>query len=183
MMVSVGGTVQQDIAEKNSSSDSLSKERRGVPDRSEDAKAKLNDVTIAVSHKDEPSKSWFLRNRSLVRRLKLSAFAGLLLGWWISATILPATRHRWVVQTFFVWSFIAFIAFRFIPTSVVTRPVEAVWMPLVQKPFFGLSRHVRYGLGWLALLGMILGSAFGSKLENVSFFAPTFFSLEGKCPL
>jgi concentrative nucleoside transporter, CNT family len=180
-MVSVGGTAQEHTTEKDSS-DSFSKERRGVPDQSEDAKAKLNDVTIAVLQKDEPSKSWFPKNRSLVRRLKLLAFVGLLLGWWISATILPATRHRWVVQTFFVWSFIAIIAFRFIPTSVVTRPVEAVWMPFVQKPFFGLPKYVRYGLGWLALLGMILGSAFGSKLENVRFFAQLFF-LEGKCPL
>ena len=174
-MVSVGGPVQEHNIEKNSSN-SLSEERRGVPNHCEDAKAKLNDVTIAVLHKDEPSKSWFSRNRSLVRRMKLFAFVGLLLGWWISATILPATRHRWVVQTFFVWSFIAIIAFRFIPTSVITRPVEAVWMPLVQKPFFGLPKHVRYGLGWLALLTIILGSAFGFELENVRFLLnPPFF--------
>ncbi|KAH9991775.1 Na+ dependent nucleoside transporter C-terminus-domain-containing protein [Russula vinacea] len=146
-MVSVGGPVQ-DITSRRTP-------RTRSPRRGE-----------AFPITDEPSKSWFSRNRSLVRRLKLFAFVGLLLGWWISATILPATRHRWVVQTFFVWSFIAIIAFRFIPTSVITRPVEAVWMPLVQKPFFGLPKHVRYGLGWLALLTIILGSAFGFELEN-----------------
>jgi hypothetical protein len=171
-MISVGGPVQEDITEN--SSDLLFKERRGIPSHCEDAKTELNDVAIVVLDKDEPS--WFSRNRSLVCRLKLFAFVGLILGWWISATILHATRHRWIVQTFFAWSFIAIIAFRFIPTSVITRPVEAVWMPLVQKPFFGLPKHVRYGLGWLALLAIVLGSAFGFKLENVRFLLKFFFS-------
>ena len=51
------------------------------------------------------------------------------------------------------------IAFRFIPNSVVTRPVEAVWVPLVQTPFFKLPRYVRLAMGWLALLGIVFGSS------------------------
>jgi CNT family concentrative nucleoside transporter len=119
-----------------------------------------------------------------MRRLRLFALAGLILGWWISATILHATRHRWVVQTIFAWSFIAIIAFRFIPNSVVTHPVEAVWIPLIQKPFFAFPKYVRYGLGWLALLAIILGSAFGFKLENVRFLLDPFppFLLEEYVP-
>jgi CNT family concentrative nucleoside transporter len=101
--------------------------------------------------------------------LKLYALAALILGWWISATVHHGTRHRWIVQTFFAWSFIAIIAFRFIPNSVVTHPVEAVWIPLIQKPFFALPKYVRYGLGWLALLTIVLGSAFGFELENVRY--------------
>ncbi|SRR5216684_4726505 len=168
-MVSVGDSVQEDITEKKSSVDSISKEKQGVSDHGGDVEVNVNDIAITRFNFNEDVASWASRNHSLVRRLKLFALASLILGWWISATILHATRHRWIVQTFFAWSFIAIIAFRFIPNSVVTRPVEAVWIPLVQKPFFTLPKYARYGLGWLALLAIVLGSAFGSKLESVSF--------------
>lgn len=59
------------------------------------------------------------------------------------------------------------IAFRFIPNSVVTRPVEAVWVPLVQQPFFKLPYYTRLAMGWLALLAIIFGSAFGFQLRAV----------------
>ena len=172
-MVSVDGSAQEDITEKKSSMDSISKKEQGVPRHGGDAKVNVNDIAITSLHNDDPS--WVSRNHSLVRGLKLFALAALILGWWISATILRATRHRWIVQTFFAWSFIAIIAFRFIPNSVVTRPVEGVWIPLVQKPFFNLPKYVRYGLGWLALLAIVFGSAFGSKLEIVRFLLDYYF--------
>ncbi|KAI9433080.1 Na+ dependent nucleoside transporter C-terminus-domain-containing protein [Lactarius psammicola] len=66
--------------------------------------------------------------------------------------------------------FILIIAFRFIPNSVVTRPVEAVWVPLVQEPFFRIQKYIRFALGWLTstayIIAVILGSAFGLRLEN-----------------
>ncbi|KAI0712943.1 Na+ dependent nucleoside transporter C-terminus-domain-containing protein [Cerioporus squamosus] len=100
------------------------------------------------------------------RPLVLVALAAVILGWWICATILPATRHRWIVQTFWAWFFIIVIAFRFIPNRVVTRPVETVWIPCVQTPFFKLPYSIRLGMGWLALLGIVFGSAFGFKLQG-----------------
>jgi len=147
-----------------------------LENKSSDSTASLPNEKKCVLHSDvevndvdhtPPTRSWFSRNRGLVRRVKLCAFAVLILAWWISATVLPATRHRWIVQTFLAWSFIAIIAFRFIPNSVVTRPVEAVWVPLVQRPFFTFPKYARYGLGWLALIAIVMGSAFGFKLENV----------------
>ena len=154
------------VSDKRSSDSKtlLSDEKQGVFH----ADVEVNDVN-SIADKDTPpqAKSWFARNRGLVRRVKLGALAALILAWWISATILRATRHRWIVQTFFAWSFIAIIAFRFIPTSVVTRPVEAVWVPLIQRPFFALPRYARYGIGWLALITIIVGSAFGFKVEDV----------------
>ncbi len=169
-MASAGYSAQEDITEKKSSMDSMSKLTQGVPRHGGDVEVNVTDVAIIKLNKDGPS--WASRNHSLVRRLKLFALAALILGWWITATTLHATRHRWIVQTFFAWSFIAIIAFRFIPNSVVTRPVEAVWIPLVQKPFFTLPKYTRYGLGWLALFAIVIGSAFGSKLENVRFLSP-----------
>ena len=172
-MVSAGDPVQENIAEKKSSTDSFSNEERGIPHISGDAEAISNNF-IGLNKIES---LWFSRNRnhSLIRHLKLFALAALILGWWISATVSLATRRRWIVQTFFAWSFITIIAFRFIPNSVVTRPVEAVWIPLIQKPFFALPKYVRYGLGWLALLAIVLGSAFGSNLENVRFLLNRFF--------
>ncbi|KAF8891723.1 Na+ dependent nucleoside transporter C-terminus-domain-containing protein [Infundibulicybe gibba] len=96
----------------------------------------------------------------------LIGFALIILGWWISATVLKATRHRWIVQTFFAWSFILIIAFRYIPNSVVTRPVSAVWEPLVSRPWFNLPYKIRLAIGWLCLLAIVFGSAFGFPLQN-----------------
>lgn len=59
------------------------------------------------------------------------------------------------------------IAFRFIPNSVVTKPVSAVWVPLVEKPFFALPYVVRLTMGVLALLAIVFGSAFGFKPTEV----------------
>lgn len=117
----------------------------------------------AQPDRDEEGTSWFSRHHLLVHRVVLISLAALILGWWVSATILTATRHRWIVQTLFAWFFLAIIAFRFIPNSVVTRPVEAVWVPVVQKPFFALPRSVRLAMGWGALLAIVFGSAFGFK--------------------
>ncbi len=60
------------------------------------------------------------------------------------------------------------IAFRYIPNRIVTRPVESVWVPCVHTPFFKLPYAIRLGMGWLALLGIVFGSAFGFKLQGVS---------------
>jgi concentrative nucleoside transporter, CNT family len=163
-MTSAAAPVGDVLEEKSSDSTAtLPKEEKGLPH--DDAEANVAD--IGPEKHESSSFSSFNRRSGLVRRLSLVALAALIFGWWVSATTLHATRHRWIVQTFFAWSFIAIIAFRFIPNSVITRPVEAVWVPLVQNPFFDLPRYARYGLGWLALLAIVLGSAFGFKLENV----------------
>jgi len=60
------------------------------------------------------------------------------------------------------------IAFRFIPNSVVSKPVGTIWQTTVQGPFFSLPYYVRLVIGWLCLLAIVFGSAFGFKLENVS---------------
>jgi CNT family concentrative nucleoside transporter len=106
------------------------------------------------------------RRHSFFRVVGLVGLALLILGWWISSIALQATRHRWVVQTFFAWAFILIIAFRFIP-NFATRPVEVVWFSLIQGPFFRIPKYIRFILGWLSFIAIVLGSAFGTKLENV----------------
>lgn len=63
------------------------------------------------------------------------------------------------------------IAFRFIPTRVVSKPVGAVWGAAVSKPFHALPKAVRFGLGWAALLALVFGSAFGLPLHGGSTYA------------
>ncbi|KAG6375412.1 Na+ dependent nucleoside transporter C-terminus-domain-containing protein [Boletus reticuloceps] len=100
-------------------------------------------------------------DKKILRVLFLIGLAALILGWWISSTVLEATRDRWQVyrsQGVFV------IAFRFIPNSVVTQPVAAVWVPLVQEPWYQLPRNLRLTIGSLCLLGIVFGCAFGFPL-------------------
>ncbi|KAJ3569600.1 hypothetical protein NP233_g4945 [Leucocoprinus birnbaumii] len=109
----------------------------------------------------------------------LSLLAAVILGWWISATILPATRHRWIVQTLFAWAFILIIAFRFIPNSVVSKPVGAVWETTVQRPFYKLPYRARLGLGWACLIAIVFGSAFGFPLQDNTTYGDRAISVLG----
>ncbi|KAG2074563.1 H+/nucleoside cotransporter [Suillus decipiens] len=113
------------------------------------------------------------------RVVVLIALAALILGWWISSTILPATRGQWVVQTFFAWFFLLVIAFRFIPNSVVTGPITAVWVPCVQVPWYKLPRTIRLTIGWLCLLAIVFGSAFGFPLTGNSNYGHRAISVLG----
>jgi CNT family concentrative nucleoside transporter len=115
---------------------------------------------------DSTSEGESSRRHSFIRVVSLVGLALFIFGWWISSITLHATRHRWVVQTIFAWAFILIIAFRFIPNSV-TRPVEAAWVSLVQGPFLRIPKFMRFALGWLSLIAVVLGSAFGFKLEDV----------------
>ncbi|KAG9055768.1 hypothetical protein FS842_001266, partial [Serendipita sp. 407] len=71
------------------------------------------------------------------------------------------------------------IAFRFLPNSIVTRPIGAIWHPLIEKPFFALPKVARYALGWFALLAIIIGSAFGFPLPSGSSYVDRFISVLG----
>ena len=51
---------------------------------------------VEVAHGSEEKRSSGFKYSTLRRRYYiLSALALLVLGWWISATVLKATRHRW----------------------------------------------------------------------------------------
>ncbi|EUC58541.1 H+/nucleoside cotransporter [Rhizoctonia solani AG-3 Rhs1AP] len=152
-------------------SGSISHDKRPYPD----AKGHV------IDHDDEAERNRGRRNAIYQkhRPFILGAFALVILGWWISATVLKATRHRWIVQTFWAWFLILIIAFRFIPNSVVTTPVSAVWQPVISKPFFSLSYRVRLAMGWLCLLGIIFGSAFGFPLPEGTGYGDRVISIFG----
>ncbi|KAG8916438.1 hypothetical protein FRC02_003946 [Tulasnella sp. 418] len=109
----------------------------------------------------------------------LPGVALVILGWWISATVIPNTRRRWIVQTFWAWFFILIIAFRFLPNTIITHPVSAVWTPLVNKPWNRISYKVRLGIGLLALLALVFGSAFGFELPEGTSYGDRAISVVG----
>lgn len=142
-----------------SSSYSVTKEKQPMTDVQTSKESENEDLEGGEGSK---SRLWYARLRLLI----LLGLSGAILGWWITSTILPATRHRWIVQTFWAWFFIVVIAFRFIPNRIVTDPVGAVFVPCVQDPWYKLPRHFRLTIGWLCLLGIVFGSAFGFKLTG-----------------
>ncbi|KAF4598397.1 hypothetical protein EYR38_006799 [Pleurotus pulmonarius] len=156
--------------EKLSSTDSFDKEKQAH----DEPQVLLQDADDAEAAKE--------RRAQLYARLRpflLGGLAALILAWWISATVLKATRHRWIVQTLFAWFFILVIAFRFIPNSVVSRPVSAVWQPLVHKPFFAMSYRARLAIGWACLAAIVFGSAFGFPLLGNTTYADRAVSVSG----
>ncbi|KAF8586726.1 hypothetical protein K439DRAFT_1614951 [Ramaria rubella] len=116
--------------------------------------------------------------RSRYKPYILGALALLILGWWISSIVLTATRHRWlteitfqrIVQTIFAWFFLGLIFFEFVPSKIVFQPVATTWEATVSRHFFALPYYVRLGMGWLCLLGIIFGSAFGFPIDPSSVY-------------
>ncbi|KJA27730.1 hypothetical protein HYPSUDRAFT_34857 [Hypholoma sublateritium FD-334 SS-4] len=132
----------------------------------DEEKSVHQDVHKEGSLDDVPTSTLYTRLRPYI----LASLALLILAWWISSTIMKNTRHRWVVQTLFAWAFILIIAFRFIPNRVIADPIAAVWIPAVQEPWYKLPYRTRLAIGWLCLLGIVFGSAFGFKLQpNTTF--------------
>ncbi|KAF8659230.1 hypothetical protein AX16_001890 [Volvariella volvacea WC 439] len=157
-----------------------------APSRSSESldkeKAQQAEPQMYVSKEDEEEEAARAMREAMWKKYRpfvLGGLAALILGWWISATVLRATRPRWIVQTLFAWAFILIIAFRFIPNSVVTRPVEKVWIPCVQEPWYKLPYKVRLTIGWLCLLGIVFGSAFGFPLDNGSTYGDRAINVAG----
>ena len=61
-------------------------------------------VVVAQDEDARPSEALLSKYKPLV----LSGLALLMLGWWISATVLPDTRHRWYLKNIQPKNFRAF---------------------------------------------------------------------------
>ncbi|KAJ7072511.1 Na+ dependent nucleoside transporter C-terminus-domain-containing protein [Mycena amicta] len=127
-----------------------------------------------VENARESRNSFYQKFRPVI----LGALALLILGWWISS-IIVLHHKRWIVETLFAWAFIFIILFRFIPASVVSKPVSAVWVPLVQTPWYRLPYRARLAVGWLCLLAIVFGSAFGFALQGNTSYGDRAISVLG----
>lgn len=70
---------------------------------SKDLEASIAQDDTTVEEDKEHGRTLYQKFRPFI----LGGFVLLILAWWISATVLKATRHRWVVQTVLAWSFIS----------------------------------------------------------------------------
>ncbi|KAG9037182.1 hypothetical protein FRB95_006435 [Tulasnella sp. JGI-2019a] len=159
--------------EKKEISQGVSKTSSVHSDSLEAQKEEVIEHEMAAEHGD--GSTFYMRYRPFI----LAAWAMLIFGWWISSLLVKATRHRWIPQTVWAWFFILLIAFRFIPNRVVTRPIRAVWVPLIQRPWYSLSYRIRLSIGVLALLALIFGSGFGFPLKNGGTYADRAISVFG----
>merc|ERR1712093_482996 len=124
--------------------------------------------TAEPPHEEEYSeKSWFTKKANSFAHLHkpLIHIALILfgLGFWIPTIII--NRDYWIPVTVIVWFGILIIVGQYIPNSVVTKPVSRTWDTLVSDPWFKLHYYVRLAIGWLVLLGLVFGSAYGFSLE------------------
>ncbi|TIB78102.1 hypothetical protein E3Q22_02778 [Wallemia mellicola] len=63
--------------------------------------------------------------------------------------------------TYSAWFLIGVIFFRFVPSSKFGRPIGRVWTANISNHFFKIPRPARLTIGWLMVLGLIFGGAFG----------------------
>ncbi|SJX61937.1 related to Sodium/nucleoside cotransporter [Sporisorium reilianum f. sp. reilianum] len=113
------------------------------------------------------SKLWHtIRTHKATRVIFDMGLICLILGWWLPGIIREETRHRWVITTIWSWFFILFILFhndRYISKAPFANAIEAVWTRCAAEPWSKVPHYGQIGIGWVALLALYFGSAFGIK--------------------
>lgn len=153
---------------QNNNGNAMQRKLSDEDDSKEKHGREVLDVADVAPGKDEEQEEGKLKAkikayRHIYRPIAHALLIAFGLGFWIPTIIV--NRRYWIPVTVIVWFFIALILFRYIPNTVVTRPVEKVWTSAVSEPWFKLGYRVRLAIGWLCLLALCFGSAFGFKPE------------------
>ncbi|OCB86837.1 hypothetical protein A7U60_g6010 [Sanghuangporus baumii] len=64
-------------------------------------------------------------------------------------------------------------------TNDMGLPVGTIWMTTVQGPWYRLPYRTRLAIGWLCLLGIVFGSAFGFSLQDNTEYSDRAISVLG----
>lgn len=91
------------------------------------------------------------------------------------------TRHKWVITTVWTWFLIGLILFhnRYIPQRPFVIVISKVWNTLLGKPWSMLPYYGKIAAGWIALLALYFGSAYGIKETQESRYKDRTISLFG----
>ncbi|KIJ50879.1 hypothetical protein M422DRAFT_203882 [Sphaerobolus stellatus SS14] len=111
--------------------------------------------------------------------IMLAVSAIVILAWWAVSIGLPFSRHRWIPQTFWAWFFLLVILFRFIPASVISKPISKVWDAAIGNPIAKLPRRGQLALAWTGALGITFGTAFGMARPEGTTLVDRVISLAG----
>ncbi|CDS82279.1 related to Sodium/nucleoside cotransporter [Sporisorium scitamineum] len=113
------------------------------------------------------SKLWHsIRTHKATRIIFDMALICLILAWWLPGIIRQETRHRWVITTIWSWFFILLVLFhndRYISKAPFANAIEAVWTRCASGPWSKVPHYGQIAIGWVALLALYFGSAFGIK--------------------
>ncbi|KAN0064492.1 hypothetical protein ACQY0O_002120 [Thecaphora frezii] len=129
-----------------------------------------NDKANAISAHDEPgpfSKVFKAVVHHPATRVVFDfGLIALILGWWLPGIIREETRHRWIITTIWSWFFILLILFhndRYLPKEPFANAIEFAWTRAISNPWSKVPHYGKLAIGWLAILALFLGSAFGIK--------------------
>jgi len=150
------------------------------PDRKD--KEVVDLATAPAPHEEEYSeKSKFTKKLNefahLQRPFLHAALIMFGLAFWICTIIL--NRDYWIPVTVIVWFFIALIVSNYLPTDAIAGGIGRTWSNTVEGPWFKLPYMARLAAGWVCLLALLFGSAFGFPLEEGTSYGQRAQSLFG----
>jgi len=127
----------------------------------------VGDVDVPNEEHTSPKGRFTTKMNGLMRFYRPVVHIALVLfglGFWIPTLII--NRDYWIPVTVIVWFFIGLIFFQYVPTRIFSQPIEKMWVAFVEKPWFSLHYYIRLAIGWLCLLGLVFGSAYGFDLVD-----------------
>lgn len=71
--------------------------------------AAQQDVLLANAQSEHDDDEKKLRRKAIMSKARpfiLGAIAFVILGWWVSSIVIPASRGRWIVQSLWAWFFV-----------------------------------------------------------------------------
>ncbi|GJJ13673.1 hypothetical protein Clacol_007929 [Clathrus columnatus] len=109
----------------------------------------------------------------------LPLFAAVTLAWWVSGLVVKETKHEWIPRSIWAWFFLLVTLFRYIPASIISKPIGAVWSAAIANPFSNFSSRAKLGMLWACALAITFATAFGSARPSGTAITDRVISLAG----
>ncbi|KAI8057334.1 Na+ dependent nucleoside transporter C-terminus-domain-containing protein [Syncephalis plumigaleata] len=105
----------------------------------------------------------------------------LMTAYFVSAVVLHP-NNGWVPLTA-LYTFITLkMFFAYVSVSYITRPIARVWVPAVEHPWFKINRRIRYAIGFIVPLTVMLCTALlmpdsesGNRVQRITSFFGVLF--------
>ncbi|KAL7416522.1 Na+ dependent nucleoside transporter C-terminus-domain-containing protein [Mrakia frigida] len=176
--------VGEQTYDPSSESPSLGSDSGITKRNSREKEQAVHDATLAHELAEDDlevhnRKAWRTMEWSFWRKIMLPLWAAVVCGWWAASIAVEETRHRWIQSTIIAWFIILNVLFCFVDSNIFGAPIGRAWTSCVSVPWFKLPRMLRFTLGWLLLLGLVFGSAFGFPLPEATTYGQRAISVFG----